>query len=73
MNQKDILLYVEIKKLKACEVQKALRLFRQIKIEQIKLESQQLPANKKSNASEDFHIIVARMSAENKFSDLSED
>ena len=73
MNQKDILLYVEIKKLKACEVQKALRLFRQIKIEQIKLKSQQLPANKQSNASEAFHIIVARMSAENKFSDLSED
>lgn len=43
MNQKDILLYVEIKKLKACEVQKALRLFRQIKIEQIKLDIQNSP------------------------------
>ena len=72
MNQKDIMLFVTLKKLKPHEVQVGLKFFRQIKIEQMKLRRQQLPANEQSNPSEAFHNIVARMSAENKFLNLSE-
>ena len=73
MNQKDIMLFVTLKKLKPHEVQVGLKFFRRIKIEQMRLKRQQLPANEQSNPSEAFHITVARMSAENKVSDLSED
>ena len=66
MNQKDILLYVELKKLKPNEVQAGLQLFRQIKIEHMKLEIQQLPANRSKNPNEAFHDTVARMVASHK-------
>ena len=40
MRKEDIALFVEIKKMKPAEVQEGLRIFRQIRAEQIKLDNQ---------------------------------
>mgnify|MGYP003629105899 CR=1 FL=1 len=57
MVKEDIALFVEIKKMKPLEVQEGLRIFRQIRAEQIKLDNQYVtpPPTKKTQVQ---HFIM---------------
>jgi len=59
VNEKDILLFVELKKLKPAQVLAGLRLFRQIEIDQ------KLLADKKINPKNKFHKIIDQLMTEN--------
>ena len=67
MRKEDIALFVEIKKMKPAEVQEGLRIFRQIRAEQIKLDNQYVtPPPHKKDTSATFHNDIARMSIKNR-------
>ena len=68
MRKEDIALFVEIKKMKPAEVQEGLRIFRQIRAEQIKLDNQYVPPPPphKKDTSATFHNAIARMSIKNR-------
>ena len=68
MRKEDIALFVEIKKMKPAEVQEGLRIFRQIRAEQIKLDNQYgtPPPTHKKDTSATFHNDIARISIKNR-------
>ncbi len=68
MRKEDIALFIEIKKMKPLEVQEGLRIFRQIKAEQIKLDNQYgtPPPPHKKDTSATFHNDIARISIKNR-------
>jgi hypothetical protein len=69
MRKEDVALFLEIKKMKPLEVQEGLRIFRQIRAEQIKLDNQYgtpPPPPHKKDTSATFHNDIARMSIKNR-------
>ena len=66
MRKEDIALFIEIKKMKPAEVQEGLRIFRQIRAEQIKLDNQYVTPPHKKDTSATFHNDIARMSIKNR-------
>ena len=66
MRKEDIALFIEIKKMKPLEVQEGLRIFRQIRAEQIKLDNEYGTTPHKKDTSATFHNDIARMSIKSR-------